>query len=236
MKRTFRRKKRLDAFMLDINDFERLWAKLLAQFDNPKGVSVSFEVELQEETFTFQNIKEIKRCSELSDSITKYSLCLIQDGRFLRLESEDNSSFGHKRATIWATGDNVGWCAGVIETSVSFLRKYRVWYRWIYSDLAKFITSFTLAVVIIAFCYKPLEKIEIGISPSIVWLVWFVSVPSLHWSISWLLNFLTKRILPANVIRTSEKEKFIRRRGTEIVLILTVISVIIAAITLLIQL
>lgn len=235
MERTFRRTKRLDAFMLDINDFERLWAKLLEQFDNPKGVSVSFEVELQEEKFTFQNIKEIKRCSELPDSITKYSLSLMQDGRFLRLDSE-GFSYGHKRATIWATGDNVGWCAGVIETAVSFLRKYRVWYRWIYSDLAKFIMSFTLAVVVTAFCYKSLEKVEIGISPSIVGLLWFVSVLSIHWSIYWFLNFLTKQILPANVIKTSEKEEFIRRRGTEIVLILTVISVVIAAITLLIQL
>ena len=162
MKRTFWRKKRLDAFMLDINDFERLWAKLLAQFDNPKGVSVSFEVELREEKFTFQNIKEIKRCSELSDSITEYSLRLIQDDRFLRLDSEDNSSFGHKRATIWATGDNVGWCAGVIETSVSFLRKYRVWYRWIYSDLAKVVMSFIVAVIVTAFCHKSLEKVEIS--------------------------------------------------------------------------
>ena len=235
MERTFRREKRLDAFMLDINDFERLWTKLLEQFDDPRGVSVSFKIELKGETLTFQNIKEIKRCSELPDNITKYSLYLSQDDRFLHLESE-YFSYGHRRATIWATGDNVGWCAGVIETAVSFLRKYRVWYRWIYSDLAKSIMSFTVAVIVMALFYKSLEKVEIGISPSIVGLLRVVSLLSIHWSIFWILNFLTKQILPANVIRTSEKEGFIRRRGTEIVLILTVISVVIAAITLLIQL
>ena len=232
MERTFRREKELDEFVLHINDWERLWTKLLEQFDDPKDVSVSFKIELQGETLIFQNIKEMKKCSELPDSIAKYSLSLSQDDRFLLLKSE-SFSYGHERATIWATDNNVGWCAGVLETTVSFLRKYRVWYRWIYSDLVRFIMSFTLAGFIIVFYRESLEKVEIGISPSILLSVSFISI---HWSIYWLLNFVTKRLLPANVIRTSEKEGFIRRRGTEIVLIFTVIGVIIAAITLLMQL
>ena len=229
MERTFRREKKLDEFVLDSSDFESLWVKLSAQFDNPDDMSASFEIKLQGETLKFRSIEEIEQCLELPDIIAQYSLTLIQDNRYVSLKSEDSLDV-RERAVIRVAADDVGWCAGVIETAVLFLRKYRVWYRWIYSSIAKFILAVTVAIVCVpGAIYELLETGETKMQAILI----SVLLPVSSMSTYWFLGFLTKRLLPANAIRTSEKESFLRRRGTELVLIFTVIGVVIAAISLL---
>ena len=162
MEKQVYRERKLDAFILNIEDLYALWAELLRQFSNPDDVRVSFEIELGEEKLKFENIEEIKQYSLLPDRITKYSLYFPQGNRSVHLRSHD--FFMGERAEIRATSDEVGWCAGVIEVSVSFLRKYRVWYHWIYYGLAKLIISLTSAIIVADFLSKSLAGFMLGLS------------------------------------------------------------------------
>lgn len=141
MTRSVSRSHHLDPFSLDLCELRTFCAKISERFDGNNRLDIS--VHLPDEILRFKTVEEMIGYDYLPDTIYHYMI------RFSDYESGNScdihcSDISCLRCTISATADNEGWCADVVETAISFLRKFRTWYFFLFRRA--FVTFLALIV------------------------------------------------------------------------------------------
>ena len=218
MKRVITRERRLPAFSLGIGELETLWARLVALFEDPERVYISFEITLSSEKFEFKSLDELKQYSGLQGSVTNFSLWFGQADRHISLRS---SRIFSSRPQVSATGETEAWCAGAVETAYSFLLANKLWYSW-------FVTAPLGWVVLLCACAPAVSsflfpKVK---SPSVpTFLAWLGITATLA-----ILYISKDRLLPASVLVITQKDGFLRRHAAELSLIVAIASLVLTVI------
>ena len=125
MKREISREKNVDAFSINLDELERFCKKIASRFPQSDDVSFSINVDLENERLTFDSVDELKEFDELSKSINSFHIFFLSRSfnKNIHLRSSRFSLLGLGQASISATANSEGWCADVIETAVSILKK-----------------------------------------------------------------------------------------------------------------
>jgi len=214
MKREVEREKKIPAFSINLGELEALWERLLALFNNTENVYGSIEIALSKEKLEFDNIEELKEYPDLKGKITDFSISLLKDSRRVYLRS---GSFFNPKSVVRASAETEAWCAGTVETVISFLRSYKVWYSWLaYAPLGWIL--FAYASIIPAIAINILPKGAIGKVSIIGYLFTLFALAFLY--------FYKFRLFPSASLRITDEENFIKRYSSELSLIIALLSVI----------
>ena len=133
MEKTTWRTKTLDAFSVSIDELEGLCSRLRQEFDNDDDVRTSIEFKFSDEYLTFDSVEDIKNHNINYKKVTKFTITIYGDKKFIRLNSYEFLSFllSGPDAVIRSLSDKESWCAGVNEATVSYLKNYRAWYYFL---------------------------------------------------------------------------------------------------------
>jgi hypothetical protein len=219
MNREVEREKRIPAFSIKISELEALWVRLSSLFDDTQKILGSINITLPKEKLEFVNIEELKNYSNLKGVVTNFSLSLSQSGRRIYISS---GSFVTPKSVVSANSETEAWCAGAVETVLSFLRSYKVWYSWIASAPLGWILIIFANVPSIASQTLPKGTIgELSLTGWIATLVALVFLYLFRW-----------RLFPAATLCITDEEGFVKRHSPELSLIIALISVALTLISL----
>jgi hypothetical protein len=219
MKRELEREKRLPAFNLQLGDLELLWERMLELFDPAKSLNTTLKLSLPSEKLEFESVDELRGYTALRGRVTNFSLRMSQGNRSITVNT---GGMFISSPTVKVEAESDVWCAGAIETVHGIIRANRVWYSWF--AYAPFYTLFIL------FAFTPMA------------VAWFfpnaVQIPK-PMTFTWLsavflfafLSFAKEKLLPAATISFTNELGFIRRYGSEIGLILGVVSLVLTIFT-----
>ncbi len=218
MKKQVSRHRDLAPFALSLEEMRGVCSSLSEEFDNPDEVSVSIDVKLPGGVrLEFESVEEMMGHPSLPDIIKEYNIRIGGKRIFDRDGKEQSLRIGYSnflgaKATISARSEKEGWCAGVIETASSVLRKHRVWHHWVPRNFFFWMIVYPLS------CF--------GFLLYFGWSEYKVRFDLLLISLipAWLMCFASNRILPASAIRVREKEGFLRRYSTEIKVVAGLVS------------
>lgn len=76
MKREVERERELPAFTLTVDEFDLLWHKLSALFDDPKKVYGSIDIQLPFERLNFSGVDDLKQYNRLPARIASFTMVL----------------------------------------------------------------------------------------------------------------------------------------------------------------
>lgn len=214
MKREVKREKKLPAFSITVADFEVLWGRLLALFENTDKVYSSIEINLPTEKLEFNDIEELKTYASGNGKIRNFSFYLSSNGR--RVSVRSYGFLSKSNMEVMAYGDSESWCAGAIETVYSFLHSYKLWYNWFVSAPYGWIFLLLLNTPSIMFFFAPKDAIP-ATATVIGWLIALFAIGFLY--------LFKGKLFPASILVITENETFIKRHSAEIGLALAFLSV-----------
>ena len=223
MERKVRRKKVLPAFRIDTAELGVLWKRMRALFETPAEVHCTFEVRLQSEQLTFSDIEEFNACQNLPAVITQFSISFHQNdrnvyincGAFLTIDEPE----------VRADSETEAWCAGTVETVLTFFNQHKVWYHWFIAApigrAAIFLPSGGLIVFIIgqSFFHKDIQVPPIGVFGFFT----FTFVLA-------LLYQLRARFFPVAAVVVRQDQGWMERKATVLVVVLMAITIVITII------
>ncbi|WP_296894949.1 hypothetical protein [Thiobacillus sp.] len=219
MKRELEREKRLPAFNLQLGDLELLWKRMLELFDTSKPLNSTIKLSLPSEKLEFESIDELRGYTALRGRVTNFSLRMSQGNRSVTVNTGGMFKFF---PTVKVEAESDVWCAGAIEGVYGVIRANRVWYSWfIYAPFYTLFILFAFTPMAIAWFFP--KAVEMPKPMTFAWL-----------SAVLLFAFLSltkERLLPAATISFTNEVGFIRRYGSEISLILGVVSLVLTIIT-----
>lgn len=213
MERKVDRERKLSAFEIDLGDLEALLQRLCQLFDSQAVVRCKIEISLKQESLTFKSVDEIKEYGALKGSVAKFFIRIFDmNCRSISVSSGCRIFY---QATVSANAESEAWCAGAIETVTSFLQTKRVWYHWF-----------------AAWPYTVLILIMAGIPYAIGKIIEKDFFKNKSFAIGWLITMLLfailsisrERFFPAGSLTITSDESFLRRKASELTLIIAIIS------------
>ena len=217
MKKRVWRHKKLAPFSLSLEEMGSVCSSLSEEFDEPDDVRISIDVNLPGGVrLEFESIEEMMGHPSLPDVINEYDIRMSNE-RWQSLSVNYPAPI-YSRATVSASSEHEGWCAGVVEVASSALRKHLVWHRWIPRHFLVWLFV-QLLYVLSVFKVWPAHQIRREIDSPLE-LVVFTAV----WVFSFLMCLRPELVLPAGAIRVREKEGFIHRYATQIMMGLGLIT------------
>ena len=229
MKRIIWRTKKLDAFSISIDELEGLCLQLQQEFGNANNVRISIEFKFSDENLVFDSIEDIRNHDIVCNKVTKFSISMFGDKGHIRLDSCE-VSFTGPDAVIRSSSDKESWCAGVNEATVSYLKRYRIWYYLILRRAIRIpiilMPWFGLYPFLRFLGYNLTSPINSLISP-INFLIGLALL--LFWPLIFICIF---NVLPSGIVKIRHQNRDIK---TVAIACATVIGVIIAAISLIIS-
>lgn len=216
MKREIERELRLPAFELNMGELELLWQKTIALFDPSQPIRASINLSLPNEKIEFDSIDELKSYSELRGRVVNFSIHTSQGKRSISLKT---GGLFNAIPTLKINSDSDVWCAGANESIFSVISRNKVWYAWfIYAPFNTIFMVLALAPWFARqFSGKDLQP------PLAVALIWFGAIVTFGF-----IGFFREKLLPAATITFSNEIGFIRRYGSELGLLLGILSIAIA--------
>lgn len=213
MKRELEREERLPAFNLEPGELELLWERMLMSFDTSNALSTSLiKLSLPSEKLEFNSFTELKKYGQVRGRVTNFSLHISQENRSLTVRSGGLFS---SVPTAKAEGESEVWCAGATEAVRSVIRQNRVWYSWfIYAPINTLFLFLGLAPYVSSWLFPKMVTV-----PMPLVIAWLGVVIALGF-----LSITKDKILPAATLSFSNELGFIRRYGSELGLLLGVIS------------
>ena len=222
MKKQVNRKRKLPAFSLSIGELEVLWSRLKKLFDDPADIYARIDFRLPSEQLEFANFEELKQYPHPPSRVANFDICLSQNERRITIRSQWLLG---SRATVSATAESEAWCAGAIETVLSFVQSYKLWYSWFLSTPVSWELNLMAIAPTVALISTGgrLERVHpfLAEHPVVVFVGWPGAVLTLLF-----LWFVKERLLPSAVIRISDSEGFVRKHAVELQLALATISII----------
>lgn len=216
MKREIEREVRLPAFNLNIGELELLWQKTIALFDPTNPIYANINLSLPNEKIEFVSIDELKSYAELHGRVVNFSIHASQGKRTVSIKT---GGLFNSIPTLRITGDSDVWCAGANESLLSVISRNKVWYSWfIY---APFNTMF-MVLALSPWFVKQLSTKAID-PPMPVVLIWLGALMTFGF-----IGYFREKLLPAASITFSNELGFIRRYGSELGLLLGIMSIAIA--------
>lgn len=216
MKIEVEREIRLPAFELERGDLELLWQRMTALFESGTSLRSTISLSLPSQRLTFDSLQELSDYQMLRGRVTKFSLEIRQNNRLVALSTGGLFSTA---PLLKVQGDSDVWCAGAIEAVVNVITQRRVWYFW----LVRFpFTSVFFLLGIIPW----IKAGPFGTYPNIptsLLLSW-ITITCLFGYFS----FFKDRLLPVATITFTREMGFVRKYGSELGLILGVISLALA--------
>jgi hypothetical protein len=221
MKRELEREKRLPAFSLGSGELELLWERMLGTFDNSQKMSASIKLSLPSEKLEFESFAELRQYGRVRGRVTNFTLRIAQGSRSITVRSGGLFS---SIPTVKVEAESEVWCAGAIEAVLSAVRPSHVWYSWfIYAPINAMFFVLSLAPIVISWLLP-----KVPVLSGTMKLSWFSVVVALGF-----LSFTKERLLPNATLVFTNELGFIRRYGSELGLILGVVSLILTIITML---
>lgn len=146
MTRKVSRSRHIDPYSIDLSALGAFCERLSTRFDGTSSISIT--IKTPDEEFSFEEVAEMYNCNDLPETIHKFQIHISSEdyGNSCFVYSPDDG--GH-RCTISANADNQGWCADVIETAVSFLKRYRTWYFFVFRP--SFLIAFGLLFLLLVY-------------------------------------------------------------------------------------
>lgn len=219
MKRELEREERLPAFNLRLGDLELLWEKMLVLFDSSKPMTSTIKLSLPSEKLEFESFAELRGYTSLRGRVTNFSLRIAQGNRSVTVRTGGLFS---SVPTVKVEAESDVWCAGAIEAVLGVIRANRVWYSWfIY---APFYTLFLLTAITPMVASWLLSKTDV--MPKAMTFTWLTAAFLLAF-----LAFAKDKLLPAAAISFTNELGFIRCYGSELGLLLGVITLVLAIVT-----
>ena len=225
MERSISRYKKIAPFSLNLEEMKNLCSELSKEFDNPSDVHISVNVELPGGVnLRFESIEEMMRYPSLPDVINEYGITMED----LKQEfSLDYPGFLSSKASISARSEKEVWCAGMIQTATSALRKHRVWHYWIprnpilWASVGFFLILYLFFLTLFfgwhAFWQQISSPFGWGCAATIILCSAFMF---------WTPN----SIFPTGEIRVKEKESLIRRYYPELTVLITLVGILVTII------
>ena len=226
MERSISRYKKIAPFSLNLEEMKNLCSELYKEFDNPSDVDISVNVELPGGVnLRFESIEEMMSYPSLPDVINEYGIRM----KDLKQEfSLDYPGFLSSKASISARSEKEVWCAGMIQTATSALRKHRVWHYWIprnpilWASVGFFLILYLFFLGSFSGWHTFLKQIS---SP----LGWGCTAMIIICGI--FVFRAPNRIFPTGAIRVKNKEDFLNRHSVKAMLLFGLIAAIGAIVT-----
>lgn len=232
MKIVAERERKLPSYRLNAEELGHFLRLLISKFDSENDgdeednfrdkLHFSFSITKKKDEIQFENVDEvIEYCNGIHNPrITKFSLYISKGLRDKRI-----SVYGglfSTSSTIKATSESVEWSIGVLEAASDFIDNHRTWYWWFsYIPFSLGALSFGATGT-----YASLQKLSPWVSASFAGLA-FVSL---------FFTFFEESLFPGALIETKTKESFIKRYASELSVIISLASLIVALIALLLGL
>lgn len=228
MQRKISRKRLLPAFRVDMSELGLLWTRLIGLFDKPEEVRSTMTVELPGETLDFDSFEELRDYPGLPATLSKFSLGIAAvgygDGHNQRRIMLESNPLLESLPEIYASGESEAWCAGAIETVLSFVQPHKLWYSPVVSAPAGRILYALLMFVMGASIFFPKDyKIP---------LVFLYGLGAFALTLA-MLYFGRRRLFPVCEISVRQKTGFVRNHIGELSLLVALISAVFTGIGLL---
>lgn len=218
MKREVEREQKLPAFRIGVAELEVLFDRLRALFPESEDIHCSIDITLKSEKLEFESVAELKQYELLRGEITKFSLWLSGGGKRVSLRS---SGFLGGRGAISAKADSEAWCAGALETAISFLQSHRLWYHWFISSPLGWVLSAFAYIPTISLAFLPKGTV---IEKPVVY-AWIAITATLA-----VLYVARSRLLPGSVLVFSKEDGFVQRYAAQLSLLIAVISAVLTVV------
>lgn len=213
MKREVERKQQLPAYSVTLDQLDVLIDRLRALFTEPQDVRCSIDIRLKSEKLSFDSVSELKAYPALKGRATEFAIWVSQSPRRIWISSA--GVLFDSRSSVNAQGESEGWCAGAIETVLSFVHPHKLWYHWFVSAPIGWILLAVAYLPAVYFSFLPKGSI---VEKTVV-AGWVGATVTLF--VLWLGR---SRLLPASVLRITDDESFIRRHGPELSLLIALAS------------
>ena len=227
MTRKVSRSRHVDPYSIDLGALDAFCERISARFDGSSGINIT--IKAPDEEFDFEDVAEMYNCNDLPETIHKFQIHFLSEdyGNSCFVYSPDDG--GH-RCTISANADNEGWCADVIETAASFLKRHRTWYFFVFRP--SFLIALGFLFPLLVYVFTRLIGIINGDASDLVGTL----VAGLVTEMSLFVPFfISSRLSPptATISRTERGTSWPRRYQLLMLLVgsLTALAAVIAAIS-----
>lgn len=216
MKREVEREIRLPAFDLHVGELEQLWNKVIQLLDVKENIQASINLSLPSEKLQFNSVAELKDYGKIRGRVTNFSLKASQNNRSICIKT---GGLFNDIPTLKVEAESDVWCAGAVETVMSVIRENRVWYSWFIRALINLIFIILAIIPYVKSWLIPSLKP----TPFSLGLVWFSA-----FVLFGFLSISKDKLLPSASLTFTSELGFIRRYGSELGLLLRVISLLLA--------
>lgn len=219
MKREVEREVRLSAFNLHMGDLELLWGRVVQLFEPTEKIKTSISLSLPSERLEFDSFEEMKQYRQLRGRVTNFSIEASQGNKSVLIRTGGLFS---NVPTLKAKADSDVWCAGAVEAVMSVIRSNKVWYFWFIQAPIGFLFMLSALAPYIRNWLVP----NAGAVPLPLAIAWITVAVVLGF-----LAFTKEKLLPPATITFTSELGFIRRYGSELGLLLGLVSLILAVYT-----
>jgi hypothetical protein len=193
---------------------------MLDLFDSSKPLSSTIKLSLPSEKLEFDSFAELKEYGRIRGRVTNFSLRIAQGSRALTVRTGGLFS---SVPTVRVEAESDVWCAGAIEAVLGVIKCNRVWYSWfIYAPINTIFFLLAISPFIASSLFHIIGQLQRPMA--FAWLSVLVLLG--------FLSFTKEKFLPAASISFTNELGFIRRYGSELGLVLGVISIILTVISL----
>lgn len=219
MKREIQREVRLPAFSLLIGELELLWQRMTDLFQTDEGVRASINLSFPTEKLQFDSIAELQEFGKLRGRVTNFSLKVAHGSRSVVVQT---GGLFNNTPTLRVEAESDVWCAGAIEAVFSVIRPNRVWYSWfVRAPLTLLFLVLALAPTVVSKFFPKMPAMPIGLV-----VTWLSVVVVLGY-----VSYSKDKLLPEASLVFTQELGFIRRYGSELGLLLGLVSLILAIYT-----
>jgi len=214
MKRAIEREKKLKAFSLDIDELSVLWDKINSLFDETKtglldNIHKSITIKMGAEELRFDSIEELINYTGLPNSVSKFHIYFSQCDNMIMIFG---STYMNSIPEVKAKGDSELWCAGAVDTVVTYLNNHKIWYHWLLSLPSGIILAVMINILILGLIFKLVNTL-------IVFICFLISIITL------LILILFKiKLLPSSILQIKKDNSFFQKYTGQLSLIIGIIG------------
>ncbi len=188
-------------------------------FPSDEEIRASINLSFPTEKLQFDSIAELQEYGKLRGRVTNFSLKVTHGNRSVIVQT---GGLFNNTPTLRVEAESDVWCAGAIEAVLSVIRPNRVWYSWfVRAPLTILFITLALAPTMLSKLFPKLPAMPIGLA--VTWLSIVVVLAYVSYS--------KDKLLPEASLVFTQELGFIRRYGSELGLLLGLVSLMLAIYT-----
>lgn len=217
MKQEFKREAKLQAICCDIASFKVVVDRIISSFDD-EALYFSLSLTKDNHTLKFDSFGDLKmHLLDLPAIVTDVRLYVSQCG-------------GDRSRSVWLypsisyvsliiESDDEAWNAGVFETFSSFSRKHRPWYAHLRPRYL-----FTAPIVLFIAPLIMSKILDLALPVGVRAVFWLLS------ALTYVIPFYYDKLFPQLVLILTNREPWLKKHTSEIIVIATIITAVAAVI------